>query len=150
MVMNAVPELMFTMLPPPRARISGNYSLHRNNRPQHVEMEDFVKKRRIDLLHRGCIAAPCIVYETVDAAVMPVHGAYGFPNSIKLRHVYGDRQATWELLPQFLQRIGASSEQGDLRVAIRQCGRRREADPRRSARDDEDTIFDLHPSILLF
>jgi hypothetical protein len=62
----------------------------------------------------------------------------------------GDRQATWELLPQFSQRIGASSEQGDLRVAIRQRGRRREADPRRSARDDEDTIFDLHPSILLF
>jgi hypothetical protein len=37
-------------------------------------MEDFVKKRGIDLLYGGRIAAPCIVYETVDAAVMALRG----------------------------------------------------------------------------
>jgi hypothetical protein len=53
-------------------------------------------------------------------------------------------------LRQFLQRIGAASEQGDFRAAIRQSNRRRQPDPRRSARDNENAIFDLHRSILLF
>jgi len=42
-----------------------------------------------------------------------------------------------------LQRIATASEQGDFRAAIRQRDRRREADPRRSARDNENAIFDL-------
>lgn len=46
-----------------------NDSLHRNNRPQDVEVEDFVKKRGIDLLYGGRIAAPCIIYQTVDAVM---------------------------------------------------------------------------------
>jgi hypothetical protein len=33
-------------------------------------MEDFVEKRRFDLLYCGRIATARIVYETVDAAVM--------------------------------------------------------------------------------
>jgi hypothetical protein len=115
------------------------HGLHRDNRAQHVEVEDFVKKRRIDLLYCGRIAAPCIVYETVDAAVMLVHSAYGFPHSIKLRHVYGDRQAARKLLRQFLQRIGTASEQGDVGAAIRQRGCRREdgkPDTKRSNTDE--------------
>jgi hypothetical protein len=51
---------------------------------------------------------------------MSVHGAYGFPHSIKLRYVYSDRQAAWKLLRQFFERIGAASEQGDSRAAITQ------------------------------
>ena len=82
-------------------------------------MEDFVKHSGIDLLYGSRIAAPGIVYKAVDAAVILVHGAYGFPHSTKLRHVYGDGQAAWKLLCQFLQRMGAASEQGDLRAAIR-------------------------------
>ena len=68
----------------------------------------------------------------------------------KLRDVYGDGQAARKLLRQLLQRIGIASEQGDFRAAIRQRDRRREADPRRGARDNENVIFDLHRSILLF
>jgi hypothetical protein len=67
-----------------------------------------------------------------------------------MRDVYGDRQAAWKLLRQFVQRIGAASKQGDFRAAIRQRDRRRQPDPRRSAGDDEHAIFDLHRSILLF
>jgi transposase len=51
-------------------------------------MEDFVEKRGIGLLYGGRIAAPRIVYETVDAAVMLVNRAYGFPHAVKLRHIY--------------------------------------------------------------
>jgi hypothetical protein len=61
-------------------------------------MEDFVKKRRFDLLYGGRIATACIVYETVDAAVMLVHSANCFPDSIKLCHVYRERRAAWKLL----------------------------------------------------
>src|ERR1700733_1978271 len=126
-----------------------NGSLHRDNRPQHVEMEDFVKEFGIDLLHGGRIAAPCIVYEAIDAAVMPVHSAYGFPHSIKLRHIYRDRQAAWKPSRQFLQRIATASEQGDLRASLGQSNSRRQSYPRRSTRDNEDTIVDLHRFILL-
>ena len=45
-------------------------------------MKDFVKKRGLDLLYGGRIAAPRVVYKAVDAAVMLVHGAYGFPHAI--------------------------------------------------------------------
>src|SRR5208283_5443794 len=102
-----------------------NHGLHRDNRSQHIEMEDFVKQGGIDLFYCGCIATPCIIYEPVDAAVMLVHGTYGFPHSIRLRHVYRERQAAWKLLRQFFQRIGAASEKGDFRAAIRQSDRRR-------------------------
>jgi hypothetical protein len=54
-------------------------------------VEGFVEKRRIDLLYCGRIAPVRIVYETVDAAAMPVDGANGFARSIKLRHVYRHR-----------------------------------------------------------
>jgi len=87
-------------------------------------MEDFVEKRGLDLLYGGRIAAPCIVYEAIDAAAVLVHGAYGFPYSIKLRHVYRDRQAAWKFLRQFPQRICAASEQGDFRAALGQSNRR--------------------------
>ena len=83
-------------------------------------MEDFVKQGRIDLLYGGRIAAPRIVYEAIDAAVVLMHSAYGFPHSIKLRDVYGDGQAARKLLGQLLQRIATASEQGDFRAAIRQ------------------------------
>ena len=43
-----------------------NHSLHRDNRPQHVEVEDFVKQGRIDFLYGGRIAAPRIVDEAVE------------------------------------------------------------------------------------
>src|SRR5580704_10320016 len=102
-----------------------NHGLHRDNRSQHIEMEDFVKQGGIDLLYCGCIAAPCIIYEPVDAAVMLVYGAYGFPHAIKLRHVDRERQAAWKLLRQFFQRIGAASEKGDFRAAISQSDRSR-------------------------
>jgi hypothetical protein len=46
-----------------------------------------------------------------------VHRAYGFPYEVKLRHVRRNRQAAWKLLRQFLQRLGAASEQGDFRAA---------------------------------
>jgi hypothetical protein len=111
-------------------------------------MEDFVKKRRFDLLYRGRIATACIVYETVDAAVMLVNSAYGFPHSIKLRHIYRVRQAAWKLLCQFFQRIGAASEKGDFRAAVRQSDRRRQSYPRRSAGHNEYAIFDFHLLIL--
>jgi hypothetical protein len=146
--MNAVPELMFTMLPPPCARITGITACI-DDWSQHIEMEDFVKKRRFDLLYCGCIATACIVYETVDPAVMLVHSAYRFAHSIKLRHVYGDWQAAWNLPRQLLQRIGAASEEGDFCAATGQRYRRRQADPRRSTRDNENAFFDLHRSILL-
>ena len=68
-----------------------DHSLHRDNRPHHVEVKDFVKQGGIDLLYGGRITAPRIVDETVDAAVMLVHGAYGFPHAIKSRHVSRDR-----------------------------------------------------------
>ena len=113
-------------------------------------MEDFVKKRGLDLLYGGRIAAPCIVYEAIDAAVVLVYGAYGFPHAIKLRHVYRDWQAALKLSRQFLQRIAAASEQGDFRAAVGQSNSRREPYPRRSARDNENAILDLQPSILLF
>jgi hypothetical protein len=47
-----------------------------------------------------------------------MHSAYGFPHSIKLRHVYRKRQAAWKLLRQFFQRIGAASEKRDFRAAV--------------------------------
>ncbi len=100
------------------------YRLHCDYRPQQFGLEDFVKHRGIDLLHRGRIAAPRIVHEAIDAAVMPVHGAHGFPHAIKLRHVYGDRQAAWKLPRQFFERIGAASEQGDFRAPPGQSDRR--------------------------
>jgi hypothetical protein len=68
-----------------------NHSLYCHNWSQDIEMEDFVKKRRFDLLYCGRIATACIVYETVDPAVMLVYSAYGFPHSIKLRDVYRER-----------------------------------------------------------
>src|SRR5258708_13993741 len=127
-----------------------NHSLHRDNRPQYVEVEDFVKQRGIAFLYGGRIAAPRIVYEAIDAAVMLVLSAYGFPHSIKLRHVYGDGQTAWKLLRQFLQRIATASEHGDFRAALGQRNSRRQPYPRRSSRDNENAIFDLHRSILLF
>ena len=120
---------MFTMLPPPRARISGNYSLHRNNRPQHVEMEDFVEERRIDLFDGCRIASPCVVDDAVDAPEMPVHGGDGFPHAIELRHVGRHSQAARKLVRQFGQRTGVTREQGDFRAAVGQSGRCRKADP---------------------
>ena len=54
-------------------RIQGNYSLHRDNRPQHVEMEDFVQERGIDLFYCGRIAAPCIVYKPIHVALVLMH-----------------------------------------------------------------------------
>jgi hypothetical protein len=80
---------------------------------------------------------------------MLVHGTYGIPHSIKLRHVHRDRQAARMLLRQLLQGIIAASEQGDLRAAIRQSNRRRQPDSRRSARDNEYVILDLHRFISL-
>jgi hypothetical protein len=53
-------------------------------------------------------------------------------------------------LRQFLQDIATASEQGDFRAPLGQSDRRGQSDPRRSARDNEDVILDLHPSILLF
>jgi hypothetical protein len=47
-----------------------------------------------------------------------MHGDYSFPHAIKLRHVYRDRQTAWKLPRQFLQRIGAASEQGDFRAPL--------------------------------
>jgi hypothetical protein len=77
-----------------------------------------------------------------------VHSGYGFPHSIKLRHVYRVRQAAWKLLCQFFQRIGATSEKGDFRAAIRQSDRRRQPYPGRSASHNEYAIFDFHRLIL--
>jgi len=73
-----------------------------------------------------------------------VNGTHRFPHSIKLRHVCGDRQAAGNLLRQFLQGIAAAGQEGDFRAAFRQSHRRRQPDPRRSARDNEYVIFDLH------
>ena len=50
---------------------------------------------------------------------------------------------------QFLQRISTSREQSDLGAAIRKGDCRRKADPRRSTRDYENAIFDLHRFMLL-
>src|SRR6202041_1201594 len=61
-----------------------NHGLHRDNGTQHIQVEDFVKKRGIDLLDSGRIAAPSVIYETVDVAVMLVHSSNGFPHLIKL------------------------------------------------------------------
>ena len=86
--MKEVPELMFTMLPPPCARITGITACIATIGPRTLRSEDLVKKRRFDLLYCCRIATACIVYETVDPAVMLVHSAYSFPHLIKLRHVY--------------------------------------------------------------
>lgn len=134
---------MFTMLPAPCARITGITACI-DDWSQHIEMEDFVKKRRFDLLDCGGIATACIVYEAVDPAVMLVHIAYGFPHSIKLRHVDGERQAAWKLLRQFCQGVGAASEEGDFGAPIRESHRRRQPYPRRSAGHNEYAVFDLH------
>src|SRR5580704_17086633 len=75
-----------------------NRSLHCDDWSQDIEMEDFVKKRRFDLLYCGRIATPCIVSETVDPGVMLVNSAYGFPHSIKLRRIYRERRAAQKLL----------------------------------------------------
>src|SRR5580704_8498343 len=45
---------------------------------------------------------------------------------------------------QFLQRVATTSEQGDSRAPLGQSDRRGQPDPRRSARDNENTILDLH------
>jgi hypothetical protein len=126
----------------------GNHSLHRDDRPQHVEVEDFVEKDGIDLLYRGRVAASCIVYQPVDAAVVSMHSAYGFLHAIKLRHVYRDGQASRKPLRQFLERISTAGEEGDFPAAIGKGNRGRKPDPRRSAGDNEDAIFDLHGSML--
>jgi hypothetical protein len=70
--------------------------------------------------------------------------AYGFPHASKLRHVRRDRQAAWKLPRQLLQGIRAAREQGDFRAPLAQSDRCGQSDPRRSARDNEDTILDLH------
>ena len=82
--MNAVPRIDVYNAAAALRSHQRNHRLHRDNRPQHVEMEDFVKKRGLDLLYCRRIAAPRIVYEAIDAAVMLVHGPHGFPHSIKL------------------------------------------------------------------
>ena len=116
--MNAVPELIFTMLPPPCARISGTTACIATTGPNTLSGR-FRQKRGIDLLllwPHSC-ALHCL-RDRRDAAVMPAHGAYLFSHAIKLRHVYRDRQAAWKLSRQFLQRIGAASEQRDFRPAL--------------------------------
>jgi hypothetical protein len=75
---------------------------------------------------------------------MLVNSAHGFPHTIKLRHVCRDGQAAGKLLRQLLQRIATASQEGDLRAVIRQNHRRRQPNSRRSARDNEHVIFDLH------
>jgi len=111
-------------------------------------MEDFVENCEIDLFYCSRIAAPCIVYEPINAAIVPVHNAYGFSHMVELRHASSDGQAAWKLLREFLQRFGAACEKGDFRATIRQGDRRRQPDPRRSACDNENMILYLHRSII--
>ena len=119
------------MLPPPLRPQQRNHGLHRHDGPQHIEMEDLVEERRVDLFHRGRIAAPRIVYQPVDATEVPVHGAYCFPYAIELSHVRGNGQTTRKLLRQLtLQCSGAAGEQGNFGSALGQRGRRRQADAR--------------------
>src|SRR6266513_2518534 len=120
-----------------------NYRLDRDDRPQNIEMEYFIKNLGLDLLYRSRIAAPGVIYEPVDAAVILVNSAHGFPHTIKLRHVCRDRQAAGKLLRDLLQRIATAGQEGNFRAAISQSHRRRQPDPRRSARDNEYVIFDL-------
>jgi hypothetical protein len=116
--MNAVPELMFTMLPPPCARITGITACIATIGPNTL-VEDFIKKRGLDLLDCRRVATSCIIHEPVDAAIMLMHSAYGFPHTIKPRHVYRDRQALWKLLRHLLKRIAAACQQGHSRAAVR-------------------------------
>jgi hypothetical protein len=97
-----------------------NHRLHCDDWSQNVEMEDFVKNLRFDLLYCGRIATARIIYEPVDTAVVLVYGAYRFPHSIELRHVNRERKTAWKLLCQFLQRIRAASKEGDLPAPLRQ------------------------------
>src|SRR5579871_5680116 len=108
--MNAVPELMFTILPSPCARISGITACIATIGANTLRWKISSKSAGSISSTEARIAAPRVVDEPVYAAVMPVHGAYGFPHAIKLRHVYRDRRAAWKLPRQFLQRIGAASE----------------------------------------
>ena len=78
--MKAVPELMFTMLPPPWARITGITACIATIGPSTLRWKISSKRRGFDLLDCGRIATACVVYEPVDAAVMLVHGAYSFPH----------------------------------------------------------------------
>jgi len=70
------------------------------------------------------ITAPRIIDETVEAAVMLMHRAYGLLHAIKLRHVDRDRQAARKLPRQFLQRIVSAGEQGDFSATLGQRDRR--------------------------
>jgi hypothetical protein len=55
---------------------------------------------------------------------MLVNSAYGFPHTIKLRHVCRNGQAAGKLLRQLLQRIATAGQEGDFRAAIRESYRR--------------------------
>ena len=125
-----------------------DHGLHRHDRSQHIETEDLFKQSGIDFLDRRRITATCIVYQPVHAAVVPVHGADGFPHLFKLRHIRGDRKAARKAPGKFFQRSGAASEQGDSRAAIRQRGGGRQPNPGGGARDNEYVILDLHCSNL--
>jgi len=125
----------------------GNHSLHRDNRAQDIEMEYLIKQGRLYFFYAGCVAAPSVVNEAVDAAVVLVHSSNCFAHTIELRQVDGDGQAAGKLLGKFLERATRACQQGDLSACTRQSNCGRSPYSRRSARNDKHLIFDLHIEI---
>jgi len=123
---------------------SPEYGLHGDNRPQYIEMKNFIEQLRFNLFNWGGIAAPRVVDKPIDAAVVVVDGSHSLAHCFEVGHVGYDWETVGKLSRKFLKSLFSAGKQGHLGTAIRKGGRCGQSDSGRRAGYDEYAIFDLH------